>query len=343
MEDPNCCRLGMFHVHPGRFDSCSGGDRQADLQAVRNSNPGILVFAIVTRNNPKTHPQSLRVGQLKLDFYVMGRDLGNDYHPVAPVVQDAPILRPNSSLLQWIERRGTDAHLDMVTLRAAFPNAKLTVTPVEGGNDLLVTVSEASCTLHALIHPDGTLQVLTGDETSVQGELPGPWNQPELGHFILVTQAMVHARRALLATRGGENTRPTTHHGRHYFPHPLLADQNRLVAEVRAMQERIPDARLKQEGNNIFWLCTIHQHGRSLDLKIEYPFGYPSQPPIVKTVATLNSGAPHYLSGQLLCWVDTHGNASDWNPGRDTAATAAIAAQRWFACYLVWLTLHTWP
>ena len=49
------------------------------------------------------------------------------------------------------------------------------------------------------------------------------------------------------------------------------------------------------------------------------------------------------LDDNIICWIDFYGSHNEWNPGRDTAATALVALHRWFACYLVWLTLGDWP
>ncbi len=340
IQHPDCGNLGMFHKHPGTFDQCSTGDQQADREAVKSSSFGILVFIIVTRDNSRAHPQSVRHGRLKFDFYLMGRDLGPDYHAITPAVIDVPMVKPDPNLVQWVEQRGPETRLDWLLLRTALPNAKFTLASTGAGHDLLLKAELDQGRCHVWLRTDGTMRVFLAKGSELLGECPGPWNQPEAGPFIFVTHLILHASRSL---RAAEVSRRRHHYLRHFQPHPLLSDKNRLVAEVRAVRERVPEAELKSAEGSLHWLCTIHQHGQSVGLKVEYPVTYPHTPPTVCTLTDLKSGAPHYLSGRRLCWIDFYGSHSEWNPGRDTAATAVIAVQRWFACYLVWLTLKHWP
>jgi hypothetical protein len=121
----------------------------------------------------------------------------------------------------------------------------------------------------------------------------------------------------------------------------LLEDKRRLVAEVRAMEERYGDrAVLRHERGQLFWEYTVVESGRRFPIEVRYPRRYPLEPPRIISVLPLPS-SPHQLVNNELCWINRA--AGDWNPGRDTAATCIHAAQRWFACLLVYLTLGKWP
>ncbi len=132
-------------------------------------------------------------------------------------------------------------------------------------------------------------------------------------------------------------------HHRHFASPPrLLKDKRRLVAEVQAMEEHYGGrATLRLEGNRLYWEYSVDESGRRFPIHICYPRRYPLEPPHIVSVLPLPS-SPHQLPGNELCWTNRSGPC-DWNPARDTAATAVLAAHRWFACLLVYITLGTWP
>jgi len=54
---------------------------------------------------------------------------------------------------------------------------------------------------------------------------------------------------------------------------------------------------------------------------------------------------PHLNSGNRICYRasgDTR-TQNRWDPGMDTLAMVALAAQRWCIAFLVWLSLRRWP
>jgi hypothetical protein len=121
----------------------------------------------------------------------------------------------------------------------------------------------------------------------------------------------------------------------------LLEDKKRLVAEVRAIEERYGDrAVLRHQRNQLFWEYTVVESGRRFPIEVRYPRRYPLEPPRIVSLLPLPS-SPHQLVNNELCWINRA--AGDWNPARDTAATCIHAAHRWFACLLVYLTLGKWP
>lgn len=130
---------------------------------------------------------------------------------------------------------------------------------------------------------------------------------------------------------------------RHHNKLPgLLGDKRRLVAEVRAMEEKFGErATLRYERSILFWEYTVQESGRRFPVEVRYPRRYPLEPPRIISRLPLPP-SPHQLVGHELCWIDRSAQ-SDWNPARDTAATCITAAHRWFACLLVYLTLGEWP
>jgi hypothetical protein len=143
------------------------------------------------------------------------------------------------------------------------------------------------------------------------------------------------------AAEGSYRGEPSCCFGEHHSWGGLLEDKRRLVAEVRAMEERYGDrAVLRHERNQLFWEYTVVESGRRFPIEVRYPRRYPLEPPRVISVLPLPS-SPHQLVNNELCWINRA--AGDWNPARDTAATCIHAAQRWFACLLVYLTLGKWP
>ncbi len=122
----------------------------------------------------------------------------------------------------------------------------------------------------------------------------------------------------------------------------LLGDKRRLVAEVRAMQERYGDvAVLRRLRKLLFWEYTVIESGRRFPIQVRYPRRYPLDPPRIFSRLPLPR-SPHQLVENELCWTD-RALQLEWNPARDTAVVCIHAAHRWFACLLVFLTLGEWP
>lgn len=237
-QHPALGNMGCIHLHPGKMDRCSAGDYQADVAAVKQSDTRALVFGIITLENVRPDPLSIRHRDMKVDFFLLGEGTGLNYVQVRPEV------------------------------------VRLTREPRHS--------------------------------------------------------AEIHRRT--------KNCR----FGPHYsWGTGLLEDKRRLVAEVRAMEERYGDrAVLRHERNQLFWEYIVVESGRRFPIEVRYPRRYPLEPPRIISVLPLPS-SPHQLVNNELCWINRA--AGDWNPGRDTAATCIHAAQRWFACLLVYLTLGKWP
>jgi hypothetical protein len=161
---------------------------------------------------------------------------------------------------------------------------------------------------------------------------------PVLEEAPLVTPAPIFASEPAGTENELEGLRFGPHHN---WCLGLLEDKKRLVAEVRAMEERYGDrAVLKHARNQLYWEYTVEESGRKFPIEIRYPRRFPLEPPRLISVLPLPS-SPHQLVNNELCWINRA--AGDWNPGRDTAATCIHAAHRWFACLLVYLTLGKWP
>jgi hypothetical protein len=340
LREPRADVGGMFHLHPGAYDECSTGDFEADCRAVAAAGTGFLVFVIITRNNPKEDPLSLRLGDLKFDFFVMSQVLGRCYHKVMPVIEGGTLLQPEPLLARWIRIKGSQASLDFALLRQVHGLGSISLCEVAIGKHaglwLTILSLQPRRAIHILLSQDGALRLFLGNEQAPEHECMGPWTQPEIGRLILISQLVLLALEHVGANRAALVM------GRHSAP--LIKDKQRLVAEVRAMRERFRDEpQLLHDGVQLLWRCTVCQNGREFPVEILYPETYPHDPPEIRCLVNLKTGCPHLLHNCTLCWIDFYGNHSEWNPGRDTAATALIAAGRWFACYLVWLTTGKWP
>ncbi len=143
--------------------------------------------------------------------------------------------------------------------------------------------------------------------------------------------------------RGAFSPVTATGEQRHWAWGPrLLNDKRRLVAEVRAMEERYGGrAALRLEGNNLYWEYVVVESGRHFPIQVRYPRRYPLEPPRIVSLLPLPC-SPHQMQDNELCWTNRLGKC-EWNPARDTAAVCITAAHRWFACLLVYLTLGKWP
>lgn len=161
---------------------------------------------------------------------------------------------------------------------------------------------------------------------------------PILEPIPLLEADLGESGNSLPGNSGSDPVRFSLHHA---WCSGLLEDKKRLVAEVRAMEERYGDrAVLRHVKNQLFWEYTVTESGRRFPIEVRYPRRYPLEPPRIISRLPLPS-SPHQLVNNELCWINRA--VGDWNPARDTAATCIHAAHRWFACLLVYLTLGRWP
>lgn len=339
LEHPAAANLGCIHRHPGSLDVCSGGDAVTDREAVQHSDTKALVFAIITLDNARPGPSSLFYREFKIDFYLMAEETGFDYVPIQPVLGDLPLLEASPVLRTLVTLRGSSVSYDLAVLRQLPGLARSTLATADtaAGSGVVLTVSflDAPETLHLWIQPGGGLCVALKDEKGDQHVLPGPWADTDFSRHIWLSHLVLLARERSAALHPLPSLR------RHYAG--LLQDQHRLVAEVRAMQERFGDrAVLRRRGDTLYWEYTVHESGRSFPIEIRYPATYPINPPEICSLKPLPP-SPHQLGRNLPCWIDAYSGHSDWNPARDTAAICINAAHRWFACLLVYLTTGKWP
>ena len=337
LQHPRIVSSGMFHLHPGQYDCCSSGDLVADRQAVRVSTTGIMVFAIITRDNPKDDTTALRYGNLKFNFFVMSRQSGLHYQAVRPELVDAPIIQCPPALARFVGMRPDSARADWMLLRQMKGIGTVQVFEVDQGRHaglwFTLAVKGQVESIHLCLQNDGAVRLFSGTREAPKREFRGVWNNPEVGPHIFISQLALHVLGKLRAVM------PKTSAPRHYVG--LLRDSHRLVAETRAMAEHYPHARLRRDGDELYWLCTICQSGRQLRIKVSYPPTYPHTPPELRVLDKI-APSPH-LIGDRICWVNTYSAHCEWNPSRDSAAVAVNAAVRWYASYLVYRTLKKWP
>ena len=339
LEHPTAANLGCVHRHPGSLDVCSGGDAVTDRRAVQDSDTKALVFAIITLNNSRRGPSSLFFKNLKIDFYCMADETDLQYVPIIPTIADLPLLEVSPVLSSFLELRGASAAYDLAVLQQLPGLSRATLHPVASnagaGVVLGASLTESLETLHIWLRPDGSLCVAIRPGTGRTRVLAGPWEQAAVGQHVWLSHVLLKAQEAMRKS----TSFPA------YGPHAvgLLHDKHRLVAEVRAMQERYGNlARLKQRGDTLYWEYVVQESGRAFPIEVHYPETYPAEPPLIRSVKPLPS-SPHQLPNNILCWIDVYSAHSDWNPSRDTAVICLNAAHRWFACLLVYLTKGHWP
>ena len=341
LQHPRSGNMGCIHVHPGLMDVCSEGDWVADVAAVQASDTKTLVFAIITINHPGTDPLSVFYRNLKIDFFVLAAQNGFEYFHVRPSLHDLPLVQPARALREMAEHYGPGLAADLVALRRLPGVAQLSVQILEeqDGAALVSARLKRPLTgkLHMLLREGRPVDVcITWPDRSTLA-LPGPWAESE-GEGGLVLAGVAEA---VLRQPGILNA--AARHSRHHMWRPsLLSDKKRLVAEVRAVEERYGGrATLKLEGSRLFWEYTVVESGRRFPIEVRYPRRYPLEPPRIFSMLPLPC-SPHQMQGNELCWTNRFAQV-EWNPARDTAATCITAAHRWFACLLVYLTFGKWP
>lgn len=92
-KHPRAGNMGCIHLHPDQMDECSLGDRQADAAAVKESQTGALVFAIITLDNPRQDAASLFYRNFKFDFYIMAEQTGYKYVHVRPQLEPLAVVQ----------------------------------------------------------------------------------------------------------------------------------------------------------------------------------------------------------------------------------------------------------
>jgi len=308
-------------------------------EAVQESHTQALVFAIITVNNPKNNPDSIVFRNFTIDFFVMARQTAYRYVHVRPEIMDSPAIEIPEGLKRWVSNRQWSAVYDLAVIRSMPDLSELSLSTVDepAGPVVLLEafVDRIKRRIFLLLGADGKVQAYVGDEAGTREELSGAWENPESGRHIWLSELILQIVARL------EQADPAACYGTHYAG--LADDKARLVAEVRAMEERYGDrARLRRNGNQIYWEYAVGQSGRQFPIHILYPSNYPINPPEIVSLKRLPF-SPHQLSNNRICWIDIYNSFSDWNPSRDTAVIAVNTAHRWFACLLIYLTLGSWP
>jgi ubiquitin-protein ligase len=337
LQHPQTGNMGCFHRHPGAMSNCSSGDRTTDRAAVAASDTGALVFTIITLEPGRFNPRSIYHRNLRLDFYVMARRTGFEYVHVRPTLLRTPAIEASPALARLCLIRGPEVWDDLGALRRMRGIERVSIhLPADGaGTGVWVQARsrQRQEILRVFVREDGALvgRVGAGEATI---DFPGPWEEPGIGRHVWLSHVFL---KMLSELQEDGKLRYKMHCS------SLLEDKKRLVAEVRAMQEKFGErAVLRHDKGQLFWEYTVEESGRSFPIEVRYPRHYPAKPPRVYSVRPLPH-SPHQLVNNELCWIDQYSLRGDWNPARDTAAISVHAAHRWFACLLVYLTLGRWP
>lgn len=341
LQDPSIRALGCIHRHPGDFDQCSGGDLRADSATLSESGAELLISAIVTLDNDREDPLSIRFGRMKVDFFVLTRSRPHTYQrPRVETKSMALTVLPEEALIEYARRRGGSLTADLTTLRAL---------PLVGGLRLLraqMDHREGVCVALRDTQIGGTVIFLNGfgsgtecvvtEDGNGSRRLRGAWNLEEVGIHVWLSEILITARLLIEEERS-----VGTVSLRRYAPW-WEREPHRLELERQAMEELFETrVRLARRGDALCWEATLRESGRSLDVFIVYPGEYPVRPPTIESAKPLPV-TPHSPGNtRQFCWVPY--TNSEWNPARDTAAVALLAAGRWYAALLVFQTLGHWP
>jgi hypothetical protein len=339
LQQATATNVGCIHRHPGKMDKCSSGDKDTDQLAVRESESKCLLFGIITLNNRAQDPYAIYHRNFKINFYLMSEETAYEYVPIRPRVEDLPLIEPLPVLLAINEMRNGAAFHDFSVLRRIPGAKKVTAQSVdtEDGKGVLyaIALDNGMGQIRTVCHPSGAIRVFMQSLDGHQTRIDGVWERPEVGKHVwlshIVLQILAQACSSMPAA---------VQYGVHqaWFE----TDKNRLVAEVRVMQEKYGNrAVLNRRGDLLYWSYIVKQSGRELPIQIHYPPLYPNQPPNIISLIDLPS-TPHNLDNEL-CWIDRWSGYNEWSPGRDTAAVCIPAAHRWFACLLVFVTTGRWP
>lgn len=339
IEHARVMNLGVVHRHPGCMDVSSEGDRVTDMQAVNASNTKALVFGIITINNPRPVCSSLVYRNFKFDFYLMAQETNLEYVRVTPTLVDLPIWKNSQVVKDLLRLRGAEIGFDLSAMQEIPSLGRTTVRQVDDDKDSGLLFSTESRDdqekLHIWIQAGGSLNVWAQKTDGNPQLLAGPWEVPEIGQHIWLSHVLLAARERRVSRQSASG------YASHYCG--LLHDKQRLVAEVRAMNERYGSrATLRKKGDLLYWEYVIAESGRSFPIRIEYPEGFPAEAPRIISVKPLPP-SPHQLGNNELCWINHFGAFSEWNPARDTAVICVAAAARWFGCLMVFLTTGRWP
>ncbi len=340
LANPRLSILGCVHRHPGSLDVCSNGDAVTDREAVLDSDTKELVFGIITINNASQDPTSVRVGNLKIDFFIMSEATGFAYVKLLPELGELPLSEVSPALFALARARGCAVAADLGVLRRlqGLREVSIQLAGQDEGGAVLIRARDnlARADLVLIARADGSQRLVVTPDGEPTAELRGPWEDPRLGSHVWLSHLFLLVRGRVAAPQNGK-----VHFRRHHAW--WQGDRRRLLLEIQAMQERHGDrARLDRRGDTLYWRTEVHESGRTLPVEIIYPDTYPAFPPEIHSATDLPP-SPHRLGLRVLCWTNSFSSSSDWNPGRDTAAICVVAAQRWFAAFLVYRTTGIWP
>ncbi len=136
LVSPEIGQVGDVHLHPGRMNTCSGGDLTTDSNNVRLSASQEMIFIIVTRigagggifdfGQTTIGKHVLKFKELQFNFYYLGKNSRYQYCPIEPQVVTVPAVCVSPPLERYYEEHPVRAKLDLGLLKE-LPNHSLSV------------------------------------------------------------------------------------------------------------------------------------------------------------------------------------------------------------------------
>lgn len=217
LKDTDLSRCGFIHRHPGRLTTNSSVDLAADRAAVKAHPARGGVFIIVTIDESGREP-GFRIGRYVLHFYYLGYLTNFDYEEIQPKFAQMPIAQPSRVQRFFACHRGLMGCRDYVflrdpELRRAWPLRMLPMRYSDGQEALRLEgrlVAE-KLDFRIDVNASGGIRVGTREHPGTDFEnVPGPWEDPEIGRLLPVVAILLELQRQSEERRLGDSSNAFT-------------------------------------------------------------------------------------------------------------------------------------